>query len=87
MNEIVQFVKETDGNFISVSEQQIQSALKEMGAQGYFIEPTSATAFAGIPQLIKTQKIKPDELTVGVVTGNGLKATNSIEHLINDMRG
>ncbi|WP_122034458.1 pyridoxal-phosphate dependent enzyme [Aliivibrio sp. EL58] len=87
MNEIVQFVKETNGNFISVNEQQIQSALKEMGAQGFFIEPTSATAFAGIAQLIKTQEIKPDELTVGVVTGNGLKAINSIEHLINDTRG
>ena len=53
LKEVVGFVRESKGGFFSVNEQQIQLALKEMGKQGYFIEPTSATAFAGIAHLIE----------------------------------
>ncbi len=85
LKEIIEFVRGSKGCFISVSEQQIQLALKEMGSQGYFIEPTSATAFAGITRLLKTGEINAKEVTIGVITGNGLKTTNAIEHLINDL--
>lgn len=81
LTEVINFVRQSNGSFISVNEQQIQSALEEMGQQGFFIEPTSATAFAGIARLLETGEIGAKDLTVGVITGNGLKATNSIQQL------
>jgi len=81
--EIIDFVRLSEGAFISVSEEQIKDAMYFMGKQGFFIEPTSATAFAGIASLIESNSICKTEMTVGVITGNGLKATNIIQNLLN----
>ena len=84
INEIIHFVRESQGGFVSVNEEQIASALHIMGKQGFFIEPTSATAFAGIQTLIERHEITAGQVTVGVVTGNGLKSTNTIQTLLTD---
>jgi len=80
--EIVEFVRESNGKFISVDDTQILRALESIGKQGLLVEPTSATAFAGIEQLIQSGDISAEEKTVGVVTGNGLKASNTIQQLM-----
>ncbi len=50
-----------------------------MAAQkGLYIEPTSATAIAGLNELIKHKEINSDERTVVVLNGIGLKATDKI---------
>ncbi|MCL9780142.1 pyridoxal-phosphate dependent enzyme [Vibrio sp. S4M6] len=82
LNEIVGFVRESCGGFIPVSEAHIKSAVEVMGKQGFFIEPTSALAFAGVEQLIKREIILSEQTTVGVVTGNGLKAAGVIEKML-----
>ncbi|WP_299490026.1 pyridoxal-phosphate dependent enzyme [uncultured Shewanella sp.] len=81
ITEIIQFVRHTQGQFIDVSDKQIKQALIKMGQKGFFIEPTSAVAFAGISKLIKNNIIKPEQTTVGIITGNGLKATEKIHSL------
>lgn len=65
-----------------MSESQIKEALNMMGKQGFFIEPTSAAAFAGIQTLIDTNQIIEGQITVGVITGNGLKSTNTLQNLL-----
>ena len=82
LKEIVKFVRQSNGNFISVSESQIKEALNMMGKQGFFIEPTSAAAFAGIQTLIDTNQIIEGQITVGVITGNGLKSANTLQNLL-----
>ncbi|MGP4865223.1 threonine synthase [Psychrobacter sp. T6-5] len=82
LKEIVKFVRQSNGNFISVSESQIKEALHMMGKQGFFIEPTSAAAFAGIKTLIDTNQIIEGQITIGVITGNGLKSTNTLQDLL-----
>lgn len=82
INEIIEFVRQSNGNFISVSESQIEDAWHSMGKQGFFIEPTCATAFAGIKTLIDTKQIIEGQVTVGVITGNGLKTTNTLQNLL-----
>lgn len=79
--EIIQFVRRTQGQFIDVTDPQIKQALIKMGQKGFFIEPTSATAFAGISKLIKNNIITPEQKTVGVITGHGLKAFEQIQML------
>ena len=82
LKEIVEFVRQSDGSFISVNESEIKEALHMMGKQGFFIEPTSATAFAGIKTLIDTDQIMEGQVTVGVITGNGLKSINKLQDLL-----
>lgn len=82
INEIIDFVRTSKGGFVSVNELQIKEALHIMGKQGFFIEPTSAAAFAGIKKLIDTNQIFEGQITVGVITGNGLKATNTLQSLL-----
>lgn len=84
LNEIIEFVRGSEGRFISVSDHEIKLALKDMGQQGYFIEPTSATAFAGIARLLQRGDIGEQDLTVGVITGNGLKTTNTIQEILSE---
>jgi len=84
MPEIIEFVRDSNGGFITVSEPEIKAALRMMGKQGFFIEPTSAAAFAGIKKLVATGEIMQGQVTVGVVTGNGLKATQTLQALLND---
>ncbi|WP_298773653.1 threonine synthase [uncultured Shewanella sp.] len=81
ITEIIQFVRHTQGQFIDVTDEQIKQALIKMGQKGFFIEPTSATAFAGISKLIEKKIIKPNQKTVAVITGHGLKATEQIQKL------
>lgn len=82
LKEIVEFVRQSNGSFISVNESEIKEALHMMGKQGFFIEPTSAAAFAGIKKLIDTDQIMKRQITVGVITGNGLKSTNTLQDLL-----
>lgn len=82
IDEIVNFVRQSNGRFVSVNELQIKEALKNMGKQGFFIEPTSAAAFAGIKTLIGSEEIVDGQVTVVAVTGNGLKATNTLQKLL-----
>lgn len=88
MSEIIEFVRESNGGFTTVSESEIKAALRMMGKQGFFIEPTSAAAFAGIKKLVAAGEIMQGQVTVGVITGNGLKATQTLQALLaNGMDG
>lgn len=73
--EILEAVKISGGNILVVSEIEIQTALKTMCAQGFYIEPTSAAVIAGLSNYLKTSE---HETVVSVFTGNGLKTTEKM---------
>lgn len=77
-DEIIEYVKESKGAIISVLEEDIKNALFEIGQYGFFIEPTSATAIAGLNYLIDQQVITKEQTTAVIISGNGLKATGKI---------
>lgn len=70
---LLQAVRESGGTCISVGEAEIRQAQRQMARQGFFIEPTSATAVAGLAQLLL--QIKKDETVVIPLTGSGLKGS------------
>lgn len=76
--EVLRIVRESKGKVIAVSEEEIWEGLKMAAQKGLYIEPTSATAIAGLNELIKHKEINSDERTVVVLTGIGLKATDKI---------
>ena len=71
-------LKESNGDCISVTDDEIRSALLEMPrATGVFGEPAGVTAFAGFKKHAVTGNIKADEKVVVLITGNGLKDIES----------
>jgi threonine synthase len=80
-SKVLSAVKDSEGEFIAVKEREIWESLKKVSKLGFYIEPTSAVATAGLSQLINKEIIKPKDLTVVILTGFGLKATDKIEIL------
>lgn len=75
-------VRATGGTIVAVSEEVIVAALGALARKGLYVEPTSATAAAGLTQLLASGAIKPEERTVLVLTGTGLKAAEKIGDLL-----
>lgn len=66
-------VRNTQGSFITVTDEEILHAIPKIGKHGIFIEPAGAAAFAGVEKALKTGLIQPDDTVYVVNTGNGLK--------------
>jgi threonine synthase len=77
--QILEAIRETGGEVLTITEKEIGVALKEMGRKGHFIEPTSAATIAGLKKYLKKKNKK--EIVVSALTGMGLKATEKIDHL------
>ncbi len=74
----VRDIKQSGGFGISVSDEEIISAIKYLGStQGIFAEPAGATGFAGMLKALKEGKISKNDKVVVIITGNGLKDVNS----------
>jgi threonine synthase len=58
------------------------SALGDLGRLGLFVEPTATTAGAALTRLLRGGTIKPDQTTIVVLTGTGLKAAERIGDLL-----
>lgn len=81
--EVLNGVRESGGEIVAVSENEIVDALRELARKGLYVEPTSAAGAAGLSQLLRTGAVKPTERTVLVLTGSGLKASERIGNLLN----
>jgi threonine synthase len=74
--QILEVVKQTGGDFITVDDAEIKRALKETCEKGYYIEPTSAATIAGIKKYLK--KSEPSEMIISTFTGHGLKTAEKM---------
>lgn len=74
----VKYTYENGGHFLTVSDEEITSALVELARKrGVFAEPAAATAFAGLKKVL-TRGDHGDTKEVGVfITGSGLKDVNA----------
>jgi len=79
---VLRAVRESGGSIVAVSEDEIVSALGALARQGIFVEPTSAAAAAGLRKLLESGAITPQQTTVLVLTGSGLKASEKIGELL-----
>lgn len=67
-------VTETDGAYISVTDEEILDAIPAMARMsGVFGEPAGAAAYAGLVKAVDQGQIGADERVVVLNTGNGLK--------------
>ena len=75
---VLKAIKESQGGFATVAENEIWAAFEQLALVGLYVEPTSAAAMAGVSKLINQNLIKPGEKTVVLLSGSGLKATDKI---------
>jgi len=80
--EVLRALRRSQGGVAAVAEAEIAPALAAMGRLGLFVEPTAATAGAALNQLLRAGTITPDETTVIVLTGHGLKAAERIGEIL-----
>lgn len=73
--QILDAIRETGGCTIAIAEHEILAARTALAAQGWFVEPTSATAAAAFTHLRGRGTIQPGETAVVVLTGSGLKSS------------
>lgn len=82
MREVLAPVRASGGEIVAVTEDEIVRALAALARKGFYVEPTSAAAAAGLSQLIARGVIRAGETTVLVLTGFGLKASETIGKLL-----
>lgn len=69
-NQLLNYVRESKGEFMTVTEAEITSAWKECAAKGFYIETTSAATIAGLKKYIQNH---PEEEIISLFSGHGLK--------------
>jgi threonine synthase len=80
--DVLRAVRDTGGSIVAVEEAEIVPALRDLARRGLYVEPTSAVAAAGLSRLLAAGVIRPQEYTVLVLTGSGLKASATTGELL-----
>lgn len=69
----VRAAKQTDGTYITVSDDEIIKSIAELGRMGVFAEPAGATAYAGLVKATGSGVVGSDDPILVLNTGSGLK--------------
>jgi len=80
--EVLRALRRSHGGVVAIGEEEIAPALIRLGRLGLFVEPTAATAGAALTRLLHDRTIGPDQTTVVVLTGSGLKAADRVGELL-----
>jgi threonine synthase len=73
LNLMVDRLRVAEGDAVLVEENEIQSAFEELARNGFFVEPSSAVAYAAYKQRLKNGNSLKHDKTIMILTGNGLK--------------
>jgi threonine synthase len=82
LREVLGTLRETHGGAVTLTEKEIAEATLDLARVGIYVEPTSAQVAAAFGKLLETGTITPEQTTVLVMTGTGLKATPRIAGLL-----
>ena len=80
--EVLAAIRRSSGAAVAVSEAEIVAAVRRLASGGLYAEPTSAVAAAALSTLLRRGAIGPEETTVALLTGGGLKATQRWGELV-----
>jgi threonine synthase len=69
----VRAARDTGGTYITVSDDEILSAIAALGKMGVFAEPAGATSYAGLVKAAGSGVVGSDDLILVLNTGSGLK--------------
>jgi threonine synthase len=80
----VRAARETGGEYLLVSDDDIISAIAEFGKVGIFAEPAGATSYAGLVKAVKNGIIKSKDQVLVINTGSGLKDIRAAMQAVNE---
>ncbi len=81
-NEVLKAVRECDGTFIDVTDEEILDAVALLSKmEGVFPEPGAAASVAGLKKLVEKGLIDSSEKVVVIVTGSGLKDITDVKNV------
>jgi threonine synthase len=72
---MVNSLKEVKGDAVMVEEDEIIEAFLELARSGFFVEPSSAVAYAGYKKQVKACSLSKESKVAIILTGSGLKTT------------
>lgn len=73
----IRAARETNGEYILVTDEEILTAISDLGRVGIFAEPAGATSYAGLIKAVKSGLIHSNDPVLVVNTGSGLKDVRS----------
>jgi threonine synthase len=82
LTEVLGALRATRGGAVMLQEQEIAQATVNLARLGLYVEPTAAQVEAGFRKLLAAGTIAPQQTTVLVLTGSGLKAGAAIAQLL-----
>ena len=82
MRECLGVLQQSRGGAVMLSEAEIGAAALELARAGIYVEPTCAQAAAAFRKLLDAGTVRPEERTVLVMTGTGLKSTPRFADLL-----
>lgn len=82
LREVLGALRETRGGAVMLTEQEIAAATLQLARMGVYVEPTAAQPAGAFGKLLQAGTITPEQSTVLVLTGSGLKATSRIAELV-----
>jgi threonine synthase len=82
MKEVLSAMRDSAGELVTVTEEEIATALAQLASIGLLVEPTSATAAAALLRLQRSGTLDPAQKTVVVLTGSGLKAMGQVSEIL-----
>ena len=71
----------TNGAITIVDEEEIKAGIRMLASKGIYVEPTSAVIVEAFDKFAKSGIIREGDLTVSILTGSGLKATDKLMKL------
>ena len=79
----LQALEDTSGTAVAAREDRIVEGIRILAEnEGIFTETAGGVVISGLKELAEKGIIKPDELTVAYITGNGLKTQEAVEHTV-----
>jgi len=72
---MVKRLKKSEGDAVIVEEEETFDAFMELARKGFFVEPSSAVAYAAYKKQLKNKETTKKDKTVIILTGAGLKTT------------
>jgi threonine synthase len=82
LKQMIAALRESGGGTVAIPEDGIIAALKRLARTGLFVEPTSASAAAALDVLKERGAIRPNERTVVIISGTGIKAASLITDIL-----
>jgi threonine synthase len=84
----LKIIAESDGASEVATDAEIIEGIKLLArCEGIFTETAGGVTIACLKKLVAAGKIRPDEMTVAYVTGNGLKTQEAVvDHVVRPLR-